>query len=230
MGRSLADSKSLLGSLLLGQSHLLLVSSLHVAGLLSDMELDVAVGGKVGGDSSVSSVSSPSSLHSSLGADVGDLALLDIQALGLSVGLEVLEEVEDVLDGLLGPSTVVVVHVLAHGMSARAAGVSSEGHDALVSEDSLHVTHSFHQVHSSHGAGSLVCVLVMRSQIVHSAFSRYTTLEKNPNLTTFPSESPHATARAHGPHCDKGSWRERKECLHLESSAGCLEYLTIANL
>lgn len=84
---SLADSESLLGSLLLGQSHLLVLSSsLDVLSLLGGDELDVAVGGQVGSNSTVSSVSSSSALDSSLDSEVGDEALVNVQTLSLRVG------------------------------------------------------------------------------------------------------------------------------------------------
>lgn len=170
---SLADGQSLLGSLLLGESHLLLVSSSDLAGLLDNVELDVAVGGQVRRDSSVSSVSSSSSLDGSLGGDVADLASFSVETLSLSVGLEVLEERQDMSARLLGESTVVMVDLFAHGVSAWASGVSSERNHGLVLHDSLHVLDSLDEVQSSAGSGSLVCVLVVGSQVIHSARSGY---------------------------------------------------------
>jgi len=167
--RSLSDRESLTGSLLLRQSNLLLVGSGNLTGLLNNVELDVAVGSEVGRDSSVGSVSSSSALNSSLGANVRDLALLDIKTLGLGVALEVGEESEDVLNRLLGPSSVVMVDVLAHSMSSRATGVSSEGDDTLVLQASLEVGEGLHEVQASASSGSLVSVLVVCSQVVHSA-------------------------------------------------------------
>ena len=89
---SLADSESLGSGLLLSQSNLLLVSSGNFSGLLGNVEFNVTVGSEVWGDSTVGSVGSSSTLDSSLGGDMSDLALLDIKTLGLSVGLEVIEE------------------------------------------------------------------------------------------------------------------------------------------
>lgn len=93
-----SDGESLLGSLLLGQFNLLLVLSWNISGFLNNVELNMAVGGKVWRDSSVGSVSSSSSGDGSLGANVGDLALFDIESLVLGVGLEVLEEPNNVVD------------------------------------------------------------------------------------------------------------------------------------
>ena len=86
IAHSLANSESLLGSLLLGQSHLLVLSSsLHVLSLLSGDELDVAVGREVGSDSTVSSICSSSTLDGSLDSEVADEASINVQALSLSV-------------------------------------------------------------------------------------------------------------------------------------------------
>ena len=96
-GESLSNGESLLGSLLLGQSHLLVLSSsLDVLSLLSGDELDVAVGREVGSNSSVSSVSSSSALDGSLNSEVANEALISVQTLSLGISLEILEELDDV--------------------------------------------------------------------------------------------------------------------------------------
>lgn len=127
------------------------------------------------------SVSSSSTLNGSLGGDVRDLALLDIKTLGLGIALKVLEEGNNVSDGLLWPSTVVVTDVLAHSLSAWATGVSSERNDALVLKTSLEVLDGLGEHKSSASSGSLVCVLVMSSQVVHSAGSSYKPVRKIKN-------------------------------------------------
>ena len=133
----------------------------------------MAVGGKVRGDSSVGSVGSSSALDSSLSADVGDLALFDIKLLGLGVGLEVFEERDDVVNRLGRESSVVMVEVLAHGLSAGTSGVPSEGDDSFVLESPLHVLDGLEQVESSAGSSSLISVLVVNSQVIDLALSAY---------------------------------------------------------
>lgn len=49
--------------------------------------------------------STTSSLRGHVASDVGDVKLLDIQALGNGIGLGVGDEIQDELDGILGPST-----------------------------------------------------------------------------------------------------------------------------
>ena len=143
--------------------------------LLNDVEFDVAVGGEIWGDSTMGSVGSSSSGDSSLSGNMGDLALFGIESLGLSVGLEVDEEGSDVLDGLGWESTVVMTDVLAHGVSSWTTSVSSERNDGSVGGDLIHVMDGLEEHHTSAGSGSLVGVLVMSSQVVHSAFSGYKT-------------------------------------------------------
>eukprot|EP00355_Strombidium_rassoulzadegani_P003928 CAMPEP_0168627222 /NCGR_PEP_ID=MMETSP0449_2-20121227/11105_1 /TAXON_ID=1082188 /ORGANISM="Strombidium rassoulzadegani, Strain ras09" /LENGTH=191 /DNA_ID=CAMNT_0008669379 /DNA_START=277 /DNA_END=853 /DNA_ORIENTATION=- len=161
---SFSDGESLLGSLLLGDSDLLLVLSGDGAALLGDVELDVAVGRQVRRDSSVGSVGSSSALDGSLGADVGDLALFDVELLGLGVGLEVSKEGEHVVNGLGGEPSVVVVKVLAHGLAAGASSVPSEWDDGFVLEGPLHVLNGLEQVEASASAGGLISVLVVDSE------------------------------------------------------------------
>ena len=135
----------------------------------------MAVGGKVRRDSTVGSVGSSSSTDGSLSADVRDLAFLNIETLGLSVRLEVDEESLNVLDGLGWESTVVMIDVLAHSFSSWTTSVSSERNDGFVGGDIIHVIDGLKEHHTSASSGSLVGVLVMSSQVIHSAFSGYKT-------------------------------------------------------
>lgn len=63
------------------------------------------------------SVSSSSSLDGSLGGDVSNLALLGVETLGLSVGLQVSEETDYVFDRFLWESSVEEVDLFGHGLS-----------------------------------------------------------------------------------------------------------------
>ena len=96
---SLADSESLLGSLLLGQSHLFVLScSLNVLGLFGGDEFDMAIRREIGSNSTVGSVCSSSSLYGSLDDEVTNIALINVQALSLSISLKVFEELNHVFD------------------------------------------------------------------------------------------------------------------------------------
>ena len=163
MFKSLTDSKSLSGSLFLCQSNLLFVSSFNLLVLLDEMELDVTVRGQIWGDSTVGSVGSSSSVNSSLGNNVGNLALFDIETLLLSVRFKVGKKSNHVLQGLLWESTVVMVDVLAHSMSSWSTGVSSERNDGLVLTNSLEVFDSLDEVKTSASSADFRGVLVMSS-------------------------------------------------------------------
>lgn len=117
----------------------------------------------------MSSVGSSSTADSSLDDDVADDTLFWVERLLESVGLEVVEQVEDVLAGLLGPSAIVVTYVLAHSLATWTSSVLSEGNDALVGDNILDVLDSLEQVESLAGSGSLVRVLVVSSQVIDSA-------------------------------------------------------------
>ena len=121
----------------------------------------------------MSSVSSSSSVNSSLGNNVGNLALFNIETLLFSIRLKVGKKSNNVLDRLLWESTVVMVHVFAHCVSSWSTSVSSEWNDGLVFKNSLEVSNSFKEVEASASSSSLIGVLIMSSQVINSAFSGY---------------------------------------------------------
>lgn len=121
----------------------------------------------------MSSVSSSSSINSSLGNNVGNLALFDVETLLLSVRFEVVKKSDNVLDRLLWESSVVMVDVFAHSVSSWSTSVSSERNDGLVFENSFEIGNGLEEVKTSASSGSLGGVLVMSSQVINSAFSGY---------------------------------------------------------
>ena len=123
----------------------------------------MAVGSQVWRDSTVGSVGSSSSLDGSLGGNVTDLASFDIKTFELGVGLQVLKQGDNVSNRLLWESTVVMVEVLADGMSSWSSGVSSEWNDGGMLEDALHILDGLVQVETSAGSRSLVGVLIVGS-------------------------------------------------------------------
>ena len=152
--------------MLLGQLNFLLVLSGDGVGLLGAMEFNMAVGGEIWRDSTVSSIGSSSTSDGSLSADMGDIALLDIETLGLRVRLEVDEEVKDVLDGLFWESTVVMLILLAHSLSSWTTSESSEWDNVLMGKDLVHVLNGLKDVHTLASSSSLIGVLEMGSQVV----------------------------------------------------------------
>ena len=89
------------------------------------------------------SESSSSSADSSLSADVGDLASLWVKRLSLRVGFEVLEKGKNMTASLLWESSVVMVVVLAHGMSSWSSSESSERNECFVFNNIVKVFDSF---------------------------------------------------------------------------------------
>jgi hypothetical protein len=169
-GRScLSDSKSLGGGLSGGELGGSLVGLLDVTGLLDAVELNVAVGGEVGADATVGSVSSTAAGDGALGHGVGDDALVGVELLGLGVRLEVDEELTDDLDGLLGPSTGLVLELLEHGVSAGGTVEPSEWNNLFVLENVLQVSDGLLQVPALHGAGNFVSVLEVGSEVSNLA-------------------------------------------------------------
>jgi len=153
----------------------LFVFSGNSSGLLNNVELDVAVGGKIWGDSTVSSVGSSSSVNSSLCGNMADLASFDIKTFMLGVGFQVLEETDDVSDRLLWESTIVMLVDFAHGLSSWSSSESSERNDGSVIENSLHIVDGFQDVETSACSSSLISVFEMDSLIIRSALSSYRT-------------------------------------------------------
>jgi len=126
-------------SLLLGEAGSLLVGFGDAGGLLVALEFNMAVAGKVGRNSTMGSVSASTSGDGSLADGVVDDASLNIESLLLGVSLEVEKEILNSLDGLLGPSSKLVLENLALGVTADTTGVHSEGDDSFFSETSVHV-------------------------------------------------------------------------------------------
>jgi len=132
---------------------------------LSGVEFDVAVGGKVGGDTTVGTVGSSTTLLSALADGVGDNALVSVESLGLAVGNQVVEELTDGLDGLLGPSSGVGALVLALGVSL--GQMLSEADNSLVLGNALEVLDGLLDAHVLDGEDDVVSVLEMSTEVLN---------------------------------------------------------------
>ena len=133
----------------------------------------MAVRGQVGSDSTVGSVSSSSALHGALHGEVGNHGLLDVKALGLSVGLQVLQQLAHVAHGLLREAALGDAVELSLGGSANVARESSVRNAVSVLEDVLQVLDGSLQLKALDGSGGLVGVLEVSSQVVDSCLSSY---------------------------------------------------------
>lgn len=137
----------------------------NLLGGLGENELNVGRRRLVGVDSTVGSVGSSSLLGGLVDLDVRDDKSLLVKTLGLGVGLGVLEQVLDKLDGLDGPSGLGDTKLLTLAGSANGAGVLSEGNGSLVVGDLVQVGQGLLQVPASDGSGNLVGVLERGSQV-----------------------------------------------------------------
>lgn len=114
-------------------------------------------------DSSVSSVCSSSSLGSSV--DLHVIYCQVLQVLGVGIGLKVLEQSQDNLDGLLWPSTQTPSEFLSLTCSADASVVSGEWDASSLGEDILQICLSLVDTHALNCSGSLISVLIVDSEI-----------------------------------------------------------------
>merc|ERR1711936_986642 len=159
----------LFGALL--HHHLLLLSLqllladllLALLGLLGDAlltlgqdHLDVARVRHERVDSTVSAVRSSAVLGRLVDTDVFDVETVDVEALELSVGLGVSEELKQVLAALLGPSTLASSHTWCRGVLL---GLRASADAALVLDDVLQVSLGLAQVHALDHLGRFARVL-----------------------------------------------------------------------
>ena len=169
---SLSNSKSLSGSLLLGESGERLVSFGDLCAALGAVELNVAVRRDVRRDATVSAVSSPAAGDGALNGDVGDNALLGVESLGLGIALQVEQQLTHSLCGLLGPATVLPVVLFRLGVSGNVRVEATEWNNRLVGDDSLHVLDCLSNFHAFDVPCSFVGVLKVRSEISDLSFGR----------------------------------------------------------
>lgn len=132
---------------------------------LGQDELDVAGVGHVGVDTTVGTVCPSSLLRGLVDLDVLDNQGTGVETLGISVGLSVLEETEEELGGLDGPSSLGDTELLALGGAASAAGISSHGDGLLVLLDVLEEGNSTLKLPAVDGLGGLASVLERHSEV-----------------------------------------------------------------
>lgn len=162
--QSLASQSALLSRV--DSELLVLLGLLDNVLLLGDDQLNVRGRRLVGVDSTVSSVSSSSHLGGLVDLDVGDDQLGGVQALGLSVGLSVDQEVLDETHRLLGPSTEGGTVLLGLASSADGRVESSEGDDIVVGQNSLEVSEGLVNVLTVDSLGGLSGVLERDTEVV----------------------------------------------------------------
>jgi len=113
----------------------------------------------------VSTVGSAATLLGTLASNVGDHALVGIEALGLAVCLQVNKEQTDSLNRLLWPSTSVSTNLLA--LSVSLSVVLSETNNCLVLENLVHVGYSLLDFHTLNSVGGVVSVLEVGALVLN---------------------------------------------------------------
>jgi len=157
----------LLGRLLLLRG-LLLSRSLHLnIILLRKNNFDMAGGGHIGVDSAVGAVRSAPHLRGAVDLDVVDDEMVDVEAFVLRVGFRVLQQREEELGGLLGPTSLAARGVPGLGLSVASGttDVTSERNDFLLLADVLEELSCAPERHSFDGFSGLARVLVVHAQV-----------------------------------------------------------------
>lgn len=115
----------------------------------------------------MSTVSSSSHLGGLITVNVGDNDLGDLQLVHFSVRLNVAQQVQESLGGLLWPTNLVSrsLILLANSVSANASSVLGEWDSILVLQHILQVALSLGQRHSLDSMTDLTAMLEVNSQV-----------------------------------------------------------------
>lgn len=143
-----------------------------ILGLLSE-DLNVAWGVHVRVDSSVGSVCSASSTLGLVALNVSQNKSVHIQRLGLGVGNQVLQQTDDNLGGLNGPTSLSVLELLSLTGSSDTAVESSEGNASLLVNDGVEVLDSLVHLGSSNGGANFEGVLEVNANIRTRGLASY---------------------------------------------------------
>ena len=143
----------------------------HINGFFSGEELDVSLWGKIGTDSTMSSVSSSSAFCGSINLDVIDGKIFKVFSVG--IGFEVIYESQNNLDWFLWPSSESFSELSRLSGSSDSSVVFSVRNTSSVSEDVLEILFGFGNGKTFNGFGSLISVFIMDSEISSWWFSDY---------------------------------------------------------
>lgn len=168
-GNATAGHEALLGESLAGLAHD--AASLDAlgdsGGALFDDELDVSRRRHVRANAAVSTVCAAAHLRGAVDLDVGEEEGVDLEALGLGVGLSVTQEVKEVGASLDRPSSGIARGLLGLALSvaATATGVAAERDSTLVAADLLEVGDGLEQLHALDSRTDLAAVLVVNAEV-----------------------------------------------------------------
>ena len=132
-------------------------------------------------DSTVGTVSTSSHFRSLLGLSVGNTDIIDGKTFGLTVGLQVGQQIQIRFGGFLWPKAAVTrgLELFGLSVSTSATSVFSQWDGFLKVQDVLQEHLSSLQTHTFDGVGNLTAVLVVHSQISSTSFSGYIVNKNN---------------------------------------------------
>jgi hypothetical protein len=115
----------------------------------------------------VSAVSSSAHFWGLVNVSVSDLNLLQIKTLGVSVGRDIGQQIQEGAGGLLGPENLVTrsLVLLGHSVSTDTTSVLGYGNSSLVLQHILQVALSLGQLHTVDSMGNFTAVLVMNTKV-----------------------------------------------------------------
>ena len=143
--------------------------------------LDVSGMSLVGADAAVSAVGAASHHGSLVHLHVGQLQVLHRQTLRLAVGLEVVQQHQEVLAGSHGPSALIAggLDGVALSVATHTAVVASERDGLLVGDDIVQIALSLHQRHASDGVTDFASVLEVHREVRTTSLAAYTITKGN---------------------------------------------------
>jgi hypothetical protein len=170
------SNQLLLGQLSLGELDWLLarrLGSLDGGLLLLSEDLNMARSVHVRTNSTVSSVCSSSASLSLVALNVGQDEIVNVERLGLGVGDEVLQESNDDLGGLDGPTTLSVLELLGLSSSTNTTIESTEWNASLLLNNSVEVLDSISHSGSPDGSADFEGVLEVNADVCSSGLASY---------------------------------------------------------
>ena len=129
----------------------------------------------VGADATVSTVGAASHHGGVVHLDVRQLQVLHSQTLRLAVGLEVVQQHEEVSASSLGPSALVAGSLdgVTLGVTTHTAVVACKGDRLLVGDNVVEIALSLHQGHALDGTTHFASVLEVDSEVRTTSLAAY---------------------------------------------------------
>ncbi len=147
--------------------------SLNDGFLLLSEDLNMAWSVHVWTNSTVSSVSSSSASLGLVALNVGQDEIVNVEGLSLSISDEVLQETNNNLGGLNGPTTLGVLELLGLSSSTNTTVESAEWHASLLLDNSVEVLNSISHSGTSDGGANLEGVLEVNADVGSRGLASY---------------------------------------------------------